>query len=61
MTNLYESTQVTTEEAVELVPMKRAGEPLEVVQAIVFLLGPDSSYITVSNVDILIFREVVEN
>lgn len=46
MTDLYEPTQLTNDEIVESVPMRRVGEALEVALAAVFLLGPDSSYIT---------------
>lgn len=45
--DLLDATDVTVEEACEVVPMKRLGKAEEVASVVAFLLGPDSSYVTV--------------
>lgn len=52
---LYETTEITMDEVAEVIPMRRLGRPEEVIGAVKFLLGPESSYITVS-IGSLIYR-----
>jgi NAD(P)-dependent dehydrogenase (short-subunit alcohol dehydrogenase family) len=48
LNDLLEPTEVSVSEALDNVPMRRVADPLEIAKVIAFLLGPDSSYVTVS-------------
>ena len=48
MHDKFEPLEITVEEALEAVPLKRLAEPEEIATVVLFLLGPDASYVTVS-------------
>jgi NAD(P)-dependent dehydrogenase (short-subunit alcohol dehydrogenase family) len=52
----FAEVEITIEEALEAVPLKRLAEPEEVAKVVMFLLSSDSSYITVSYVSLLTSR-----
>lgn len=56
--SLLGPTEVTVEEACEVVPMQRLGKASEVATVVAFLLGPDSSYVTVRSSSALERRQL---